>query len=98
MNCEYVSNTLRKKCYRYHSFQNPWNGIIPQSILGDCFALLPKAGGGGKEGVLHKEAWDSLALKSVNTLEHLAEQIFSVLPAMKNKSRTTETPILDLPR
>ena len=65
----------------------------------NSFALLPKAGGGGKEGVVHREAWDSLALKTVNTLNNLAELMFLVVPSQKNKKKPDQDVVLlDLPK
>jgi hypothetical protein len=60
--------------------------------------MLPKAGGGGKEGVVHKEAWDTLATKTVHTLDHLAGLLFSIVPSMKNSNKATGETLIDLPR
>ena len=62
------------------------------------FALLPKAGGGGKEGVLHRDAWDNLAQKTVNSLDHLADLMLSVVPSQKSKKKPNQdVALLDLP-
>ncbi len=78
--------------------QHPWNGIASQASLVNCFSMLPKAGGGGKEGVVHKEAWDTLATKTVHTLDHLAGLLFSIVPSMKNSNKATGKTLIDLPR
>jgi hypothetical protein len=39
---------------------HPWLGVIELADLTTSFALLPQAGGTGRDGIAHKEAWDKV--------------------------------------
>jgi len=39
---------------------HPWTSTINRSDLANSFSLLPQAGGAGRDGVSHKEAWDKV--------------------------------------
>lgn len=39
---------------------HPWTGVIEHVDLTSSFALLPQAGGAGRDGIAHKEAWDKV--------------------------------------
>ena len=49
-----------------------------------CYSLLPRLGGGGKDGINHIEAWISYCEKTANTIEYKIQEIFNALPHTKS--------------
>ena len=48
--------------------------------------MLPRLGGGGKDGINHIESWNTLCEKTANTIEYKIRQIYSILPQTKSNS------------
>jgi len=65
----------------------------PSEGLAKVFAILPRLGGGGKDGVQHKDSWTKLFAKTMTTLTKLNRQIVAEIPgnSFKNDDVSTES-------
>ena len=60
-----------------------------------CYALLPRLGGGGKDGVNHMESWTSYCAKITNTIHQKLLKIFNIL--LSTNKKELNKPIIDIP-
>jgi len=63
---------------------------VPEELLAKCFAVLPRLGGGGKDGVNHKESWSKYFGTTLRTFDQLITSITSLLPAQRIQSKGVE--------
>ena len=70
---------------------------VPTEALARVYALLPRLGGGGKDGALHKEAWTKQLSTCLNTMTHLFQQLKSMLPRCRDAAPGGAGPAMALP-
>jgi hypothetical protein len=51
----------------------------------DCWGLIPFVGGGGNKGTVHKNAWNTLARETLETLHQTLTELFTNIPGSKVK-------------
>jgi len=56
---------------------------VPVQQLAKCFAILPRLGGGGKDGVHHKESWSKYFETTLRTLDELTASLNNQLPSKR---------------
>ena len=70
---------------------------MSKTILAKCLSLLPRLGGGGKEGIHHKANYVSMFQKQCYTLDSLITGILSISPNFKKESRNDISDKYQLP-
>ena len=63
--------------------------------IAKCYALIPRLGGGGKDGDNHVQSWISHCEKVTNTIHHIVFQVLNILPS--NKRQELNKPVIDIP-
>ena len=59
------------------------------------YALLPRLGGGGKDGINHIESWISYCEKITNTIHHRILRVLNILPSSNIKE--LNKPVINIP-
>jgi hypothetical protein len=62
---------------------------LDKQILAKCLALMPRLGGGGKEGIHHKANFVTMFQKLAVTLSNIVESIQSVAPLVSTRRKKT---------
>lgn len=67
--------------YLVANIDNPdGSSYLSSDILAKCFALMPRLGGGGSQGIQHKANFKDLFQKITYTLEDTIQDIVSLAP------------------